>query len=83
MKEKKSIAIQGVKGSFHHVVAQRYYGDKLSLLECETFDATVKSLLDVDADQALMAIENSIADSVTPKPSVSLILLSYFSLMRR
>ena len=66
MKEKKSIAIQGVKGSFHHVVAQRYYGDKLSLLECETFDATVKSLLDVDADQALMAIENSIAGSIIP-----------------
>lgn len=66
MKENKSVAIQGIKGSFHHAVAQSYYGEGLSLLECETFDASVKALLENAADQAVMAIENSIAGSIIP-----------------
>ena len=66
MKENKSVAIQGIKGSFHHAVAQSYYGEGLSLLECETFDASVKALLENIADQAVMAIENSIAGSIIP-----------------
>jgi prephenate dehydratase len=66
MKENKNVAIQGIKGSFHHAVAQSYYGEGLSLLECETFDASVKALLENAADQAVMAIENSIAGSIIP-----------------
>jgi prephenate dehydratase len=66
MKEHTNVAIQGVKGSFHHAVAQSYYGEHFSLLECETFDATVKALLDDSAEQAVMAIENSIAGSIIP-----------------
>ena len=66
MKENKNVAIQGIKGSFHHAVAQSYYGKGLSLLECETFDASVKALLENTADQAVMAIENSIAGSIIP-----------------
>ena len=66
MKENKNVAIQGIKGSFHHAVAQSYYGEGLSLLECETFDASVKALLENTADQAVMAIENSIAGSIIP-----------------
>jgi len=66
MKENKNVAIQGIKGSFHHAVAQCYYGKGLSLLECETFDASVKALLENTADQAVMAIENSIAGSIIP-----------------
>ena len=66
MKEHTNVAIQGVKGSFHHAVVQSYYGEHFSLLECETFDATVKALLDDSAEQAVMAIENSIAGSIIP-----------------
>lgn len=66
MKEHTNVAIQGVKGSFHHAVVQSYYGEHFSLLECETFDAIVKALLDDSAEQAVMAIENSIAGSIIP-----------------
>jgi len=48
MKENKNVAIQGIKGSFHHAVA------------------SVKALLVNTADQAVMAIENSIAGSIIP-----------------
>ena len=66
MKENIRVAIQGVKGSFHHAVAQSYYGEGLTLVECETFDATVNKLLEDKANQAVMAIENSIAGSIIP-----------------
>ena len=66
MKENTKVAIQGVKGSFHHAVANIYYGKNLSLMECETFDATVDLLMHNSADQAVMAIENSIVGSIIP-----------------
>jgi prephenate dehydratase len=66
MKENTEVAIQGKQGSFHHIVAQQYFGDELSLVPCDTFDATVASLVANTADQAVMAIENSIAGSIIP-----------------
>ena len=66
MKEKTEVAIQGKQGSFHHIVAQQYFGDALSLVPCDTFDATVASLVANTADKAVMAIENSIAGSIIP-----------------
>lgn len=66
MEKNINVAIQGIKGSFHHAVAKSYYRQKISLLECETFDVSVKALLNDSADQAVMAIENSIAGSIIP-----------------
>ncbi|MFL2598170.1 MAG: prephenate dehydratase [Flavobacteriaceae bacterium] len=66
MKAKIKVAIQGKKGSFHHIVAQRYFGNQLSLVTCETFDSSVRELLLNSADLAVMAIENSIAGSIIP-----------------
>ena len=63
---KTKVAIQGKQGSFHHIVAQHYFGDALSLIPCDTFDATIASLVTNTADQAVMAIENSIAGSIIP-----------------
>ncbi len=64
--EKPKIAIQGNKGSFHHVVAEQCYTEGYKLVVCETFNDTVKALLNGSADQAVMAIENSIAGSIIP-----------------
>lgn len=62
----KPIAIQGIKGSFHHEVAQLYFSDKTEVVECMSFDGTVESLLKGDADFIVMALENSIAGSIIP-----------------
>jgi prephenate dehydratase len=53
------IAIQGIKGSFHHQVAQEYYEHSVVVDEC--FEELVDSLLSGRTEQAVMAIENSIA----------------------
>lgn len=62
----KPIAIQGIKGSFHHEVAQLYFNANTEVLECMSFDGTVESLLKGDTDYSIMALENSIAGSIIP-----------------
>ena len=63
----KSVAIQGVKGSFHHIVALEYFDSPLdSIDECLTFDAVVQSVLTQKTEAVIMAIENSIAGSIIP-----------------
>lgn len=60
------IAIQGILGSFHHQVAQEYFGADIQVDECLSFDALVDSLLTKKSTVAVMAIENSIAGSIIP-----------------
>ncbi|MEC5167147.1 prephenate dehydratase [Flavobacterium sp. PL11] len=60
------IAIQGIKGSFHHQVAQEYYDQNVIVDECLSFEELVDSLLSGKSDQAVMAIENSIAGPIIP-----------------
>lgn len=62
----KPIAIQGIKGSFHHEVAQLYFSNNAEVVECVSFDGTVESLLKGDSDYSVMALENSIAGSIIP-----------------
>jgi len=66
MESEAKIAIQGNRGSFHHVVAKAYFGESVSLVICDTFDETVQALIEGAADQVVMAIENSIAGSIIP-----------------
>ena len=62
----KAVAIQGIKGSFHHIVSQQYFGNDMVLEECMSFDRVVDSLLTKRCEAGIMAIENSIAGSILP-----------------
>ncbi|NAS29441.1 prephenate dehydratase [Flavobacteriaceae bacterium R38] len=62
----KTIAIQGIKGSFHHQVAEQYYQEELSINECLSFDTLVDRLIHKEVKEGVMAIENSIAGSIIP-----------------
>ena len=64
--KKMKVAIQGIKGSFHHIVAQQYFGENIDLLECLSFSEMPGLLLDKKADVLIMAIENSIAGAILP-----------------
>ncbi|KQC31955.1 MULTISPECIES: prephenate dehydratase [Nonlabens] len=59
------VAIQGVKGSYHHQVADLLYGE-VELLECSTFDQLSRAVAQGDVDKGVMAIGNSIAGSILP-----------------
>ncbi len=60
------IAIQGIKGSFHHQVAEEYFHQEFDLDECMSFDDLAKSLVENQAQKGVMALENSIAGSIVP-----------------
>lgn len=62
----KTVAIQGIKGSFHHIVSQNYFKTNISIVPFMSFDQTVDSVLKKETDAAIMAIENSIAGSIIP-----------------
>ncbi|GAA4274119.1 prephenate dehydratase [Aquimarina gracilis] len=63
---RKKVAIQGIKGSYHHGVAQAYFGENIDIDECMSFQQLVHSLEDRKSTDAVMAIENSIAGSIIP-----------------
>ncbi len=63
---RKKVAIQGIKGSYHHGVAQAYFGEDIDVDECMSFQQLVHSLEDKQSTDAVMAIENSIAGSIIP-----------------
>jgi prephenate dehydratase len=60
------VAIQGIKGSFHHQVAEEYFGNSPELDECMSFESLVTSLIEDKTNKAIMALENSIAGSINP-----------------
>ncbi|MEN8857621.1 MAG: prephenate dehydratase [Flavobacteriaceae bacterium] len=62
----KKIAIQGIQGSNHYIVAQNYFGATSQLQECLSFDALVSSVVSESSDYGIMAIENTIAGSIIP-----------------
>ncbi|MCB4798623.1 prephenate dehydratase [Neotamlana laminarinivorans] len=61
-----TVAIQGVKGSFHHIVSEQFFENPVAIIECLTFDRVVDALITKECDAAIMALENSIAGSIIP-----------------
>ena len=66
MNKRKKIAIQGIQGSFHHIVANQYFGNEITLNECLTFVEIPELVNSNIVDGAVMAIENSLAGSILP-----------------
>lgn len=64
--DKKRVAIQGIRASFHEEAAFRYFGEDIETVECNSFKQTCEVLKSHAADYVVMAIENSIAGSILP-----------------
>lgn len=58
------VAIQGEAGSFHHLAARHWYGGDFEFVACPTFEAVFETLAGGGADQAVIAIENSLYGSI-------------------
>lgn len=54
------IAIQGEKASFHDAAVQTWFAGATTLVPCETFPEVFGSLNRLEADVAIVAIENSL-----------------------
>jgi len=62
----KKVAIQGIEGSFHHIVSQTYFEEAVEMQSYLSFSEVVESLISKTSDVAVMALENSIAGSIIP-----------------
>lgn len=63
----KKIAIQGISGSFHEIVAREYFANySFQLAQHNSFSALFDSLKYGKANYAVVAIENSVAGSIIP-----------------
>jgi prephenate dehydratase len=63
---KNLIGIQGVIGSFHHIVTKQYFENQATIKEFLSFDDLVESLVNEKCNYGVMALENSIAGSLIP-----------------
>jgi len=70
MKQKRkkiSVAIQGIRGSFHEIAALEYFSDsEIEVLPCDTFSELFTLLSDGRTDFGIVAFENSVAGSILP-----------------
>lgn len=64
--QKKRVAIQGTRASFHEEAAFKFFGTDIETIECDSFKKTCDVLKQKQADYVVMAIENSIAGSLLP-----------------
>lgn len=60
------IAIQGIKGSFHHQVATEYFQNNDIVIECSSFKKVMETLRLGLAKYGVIALENSIAGTILP-----------------
>ena len=60
----KRVAIQGIKGSYHHQAAKMFFGEDVDLVECVNFKEIPNHINSGNAEFGVMAIENSIAGSL-------------------
>ena len=60
------VAIQGIRGSFHHIVSQKFFGKEVEIREFLSFDETINCLVEGVCDSAIIALENSIVGSIIP-----------------
>jgi len=61
----KTIAIQGLQGSFHDIAARGYFaGEDIELICCATFRQVFESMRQSPGTVGLVAIENTIAGSL-------------------
>lgn len=66
----KRVAIQGYRGSFHHIVAEGVEGAEVEILACNTFREVALAVEECRVDYGIMAIENSIAGSILPNYNI-------------
>jgi prephenate dehydratase len=64
-RKKISVAIQGVRGSFHEMAAVEYFRDnEIITVPCDTFGDLFRVLEQGEADFGIVAFENSVAGSI-------------------
>ncbi len=66
-RERVTVAIQGVTGSFHEAAAIEYFhGNEVAIIPCDTFSDLFRVVEEGRAEYGIVAFENSVAGSILP-----------------
>lgn len=57
-------SIQGIKGSFHEEAAKNYFNSKIEIVPQKTFEDVINSILDLESEYGVLAIENTISGTI-------------------
>ncbi len=58
------VAIQGIKGSFHHQAAEKMLGTNIELVQCKSFKDVFDRVMSDQTPYGIVAVENSIHGSI-------------------
>lgn len=58
------VAIQGYEGSFHDIVAKKFFSEDIETIECNTFELFFETIESENIQFGVMAIENSIVGTI-------------------
>ena len=58
------LAIQGIKGLFHHIAVEQYFGKNRDLIECLSFTEMPNLLHTKKVEIIIMALENFIVGAI-------------------
>ncbi len=61
----KNIAIQGKLFSFHHLAAQKQFGEKNKWVHCQNFDELLHAVATKSVNMGMIAVENSLVGNVS------------------
>lgn len=64
--EVKKVAIQGGRGSFHELAANKFFREKHDYVLCETFKSLFDNLKKEKNNYGVVAIENTVAGTILP-----------------
>jgi prephenate dehydratase len=58
------VAFQGERGAYSEIAARRFFGERIELCPCESFDLVFKRVESGRVDSGVIPIENSLAGSI-------------------
>ncbi len=62
----KKVAIQGIRGSFHDLVTDQFFDEKVQIVPCVFFEEVAEKLSQGEVDYGVMAVENTLAGALLP-----------------
>ena len=62
--ETPRVAFQGERGAYSEMAARRFFGERIALCPCESFDLVFKRVESGRVDSGVIPIENSLAGSI-------------------
>ena len=66
----KSVAIQGIDGSYSEQAARQMLGPHIEIVECHSFDMAIEAVTNGSSDMEVLPVENRIVGRIEPSSTL-------------